>query len=610
MNMHPNNAQAGRLTLRFACALLIIFAARPASSQLRPTLYTVSLAEPAAHLIHVRIQLAPGADERDLQLPVWDSLYQVRDFSQYVNRVRAEGSGKQTLPVHQTETSRWRLSGAANGAVIDYEVFANAPGPYNAELNSNHAFFNLAQILMYALDARSSPIELRFTDVPDGWRMATALEISSGVLVAPSYDRMVDSPVEIGNFKESDFDQAGVHYRIVVDANPVDYDMGKVVSTVRPIVATETAWMNDHSFKSFLFIYHFPEGPGGGGMEHSFSTAIEVSAQSLRDDPLALSGVTAHEFFHLWNVKRIRPQSLEPRHFTRENFTPSLWFSEGFTNTVGEYTLLYSGLVSEPQFLSRLAAAIGEYERRAAHLTQSAEEASTDAWLEKYNYYLSPQRSISYYNKGQLLGVLLDLKMREDSQGKAALRDLFQWMDQNYAQKGQFFPDTDGVREAAETVSRTDFKEFFHDYVTGTSQIPWNEFFSTVGLQLERKQIGVADFGFVLAANFGRPPLVVSVKPGSPAEKAGLSSGDSVVQINGHPTSHNFEAQLLQIHPDDILHLQIRNASGKRDLQWRVGTSEQLHFELNDMDSITPQQKARRQAWLKGQSEALGDKRP
>ena len=609
MSALRNKTEFGRIPSFLACALLAFLVARPAFSEVRPTVYTVSLADPAAHLVHVRIQLPPGADERDLQLPVWDSLYQIRDFSQYVNWIRAEDSEKRALGVHQTETSRWHLPGAANGAAVDYEIFANTSGPYNAELNSDHAFFNLAQILMYPVDARSSPIELRFTDVPDGWRIATALEISSGALLAPNYDRMVDSPVEVSNFKESDFDQDGVRYRIIVDAKPADYDMDKVVSTVRPIVATETAWMDDHSFQAFLFICHFPEGPGGGGMEHSYSTAIEVPAQTLRDDPLALSDVTAHEFFHLWNVKRIRPQSLEPRDFTRENFTPSLWFSEGFTNTASEYTLLYSGMVSEPQFLSRLAAAVGEYERRPAHLTQSAEEASTNAWLEKYNYYLSPQRSISYYNKGQLLGVLLDLKMREASQGKASLRDLFQWMDRNYAQKGRFFADTDGVREAAEAVAHADFKEFFRNYVAGTQQIPWNDFFPTVGLQLERKQVGVADFGFVLANNFGRPPFVVSVKSHSPAEDAGLSPGDSVVQINGHTASRDFQAQLSQIHPGDILHLQIKNASGKRDLRWKVGANEQVHFELNDMDSITPQQKARRQAWLKGESQ-VGEQRP
>ncbi len=607
MNASWNKTRATCILRVFlVCA---VFTTR-AAGQNPPTKYTVSIAAPAAHLVHVKIELPPGADERDLQLPVWDSLYQVRDFSQYVNGVRARTSYGQHAPVRQLEKSLWRVTGAAKGAEVEYEILANLPGPYGAELNESHAFFNLAQILMYPVEARSRPIELRFSDVPEQWRIATALEISSGVVLAPNYDRLVDSPVEIGEFKESDFDQGGAHYRVVVDAQSTDYDMEKVLSTVRPIVASETAWMNDHQFQTFLFIYHFPRRPGGGGMEHAFSTAIEVNAQTLQDDPLSLADVTAHEFFHLWNVKRIRPQSLEPRDFTQENYTPSLWFCEGFTNTVGEYSLLGAGLIREPQFLSHFAAAIGEYERRPAHLIQSAEEASVNAWLEKYAYYRTPERSISYYNKGELVGVLLDLSVRESSHGTASLREVFQWMNANDARKGRFFADSEGVREAVEAVAHSDFRDFFRDYVAGTKPIPWDDFFATVGLHLERKQIEVADLGFVVVRNFDMPPIVVSVKPGSAAEKAGLTPGDSVVEIDGHAPPRDIDARLARFRPGDMLRLQIKNALGKRDLQWKVGAIYELHFELNDMDNITPQQKARRAAWLKGESETAGAGRP
>src|SRR5262249_49938775 len=156
-------------------------------------------------------------------------------------------------------------------------IVANLSGPYGAELNSQHAFFNLAQILMYPIDTRGAPFHLRFTNVPENWHVATALENSANEFMAPNYDRLVDSPVEISDFRESDFDESGAHYRVVVDAQPSDYEMKKIVSTVRPVVASETAWMNDHPFQTFLFIYHFPRGPGGGGMEHAYSTAIEVN---------------------------------------------------------------------------------------------------------------------------------------------------------------------------------------------------------------------------------------------------------------------------------------------------------------------------------------------
>ena len=207
-----------------ACAVV----AFPAFAQSPDTVYSVSLGQGASHLVRVKLDLPPGSSERDLQMPVWDALYQVRDFPQYVKWVRATDTSGHTLDVRKIEKSLWRVSGTANGAEVEYEIFANVAGPYGAELNYQHAFFNLAQILIYPVDARKAPIHLRFSDVPPTWHIATALENSGQEFRAPNYDRLVDSPVEIGEFKEADFDEAGAHYRIVVDAQPADYDMKKV----------------------------------------------------------------------------------------------------------------------------------------------------------------------------------------------------------------------------------------------------------------------------------------------------------------------------------------------------------------------------------------------
>jgi predicted metalloprotease with PDZ domain len=550
--------------------------------------------------MQVKIDLPPGPPERDIQLPVWNAVYQVRDFARNVNWVRTKNESGQSLPLHKVDKSRWHVSNAGNGVHVEYEIFANETGPYGAELNSHHAFFNPAEILMYAVDARSTPLQVRFTDMPRDWKVATALEAASGgEFLATDYDQLVDSPIEISNFKESDFDEGGARYRVVIDSESADRDMEKVVSIVRRAVKSETQWMNDRPFQTFLFLYHFPNNPGGG-MEHSYSTAIEVSSQLLAEDPVALPSVTAHEFFHLWNVKRIRPQSITPYDYTKENYTTALWFSEGVTNTVGDYTLLYAGFLDEQGYLARLVAKIAEYELRPARLTQSAEESSLDAWLEKYDDYRLPQRSISYYNKGELLGVLLDLNILEASQGTASLRDVFHWMNTNYAQKGRPFADSDGVREAVEAVSHADFKTFFQKYVAGTEEIPWDDFFRTVGLHLERRTVAVADTGFWAVRNFDRPPNVVSVVRGSEAEKAGLAAGDSIIEINGHPAGRDFDDRVAKLHPGDTLRLQVHNASGKRDLEWKVGRRDELHFELKDVDNMTLQQKTRRVLWLKG----------
>jgi predicted metalloprotease with PDZ domain len=458
--------------------------------------YTVSFPSPEQHLVHVQVNVPAGGHRRELQLPVWNSLYQVRDFSQYVNWVRATDRDGKPLVVHEVDKSQWQIEDAERGALIDYEIYADSPRPFGAQLNSHHAFLNLAQILMYPVDARSGPMKVHFQAV-NQWQIATPLKGDGDSFVARNYDELVDSPVEIGNFQESDFEEAGGHFRVIIDADPSDFDMQQIVAALHKITAAATSWMNDRPFETYTFFYHFPHGPAGGGMEHAYSTAIELGAEQVKPNLDALTGVTAHEFFHLWNVKRIRPQTLEPVDYTKENYTRALWFSEGVTSTVEEIIRLRAGQIDEKTYLAHLGSEITELERRPAHLTQSAEESSLDAWLEGFSYYRRPERSISYYNKGELLGSMLDLALRDTTHGQASLRELLQWMNQNYAKKGRFFDDSNGVREAAEAVSHADFGSFFTKYVAGKEEIPWNDFLRSVGLRVETGSSAVADAGFV-----------------------------------------------------------------------------------------------------------------
>lgn len=591
----------------FVALAAVLAAAQAPNPAQAPVYYTISLANPGLHLVHVKIELAPGPAQRELQLPVWNALYQVRDFSQYVNWLRAKNPSGQALAVRKVDKSRWSIGGTQSGAQIEYEILADNAGPYGAELNNQHAFFNFAQVLMYPVDQRSSPIEVTFTDVPAGWRVATSLSTTAlGEYTAATYDRLVDSPLELSDFKESAFDEAGAHYRIVVHADSADYDMQKITSTVQRIVAASTSWMNDHP-QNFLFLYHVPKEHGGGGMEHAYSTAISVNATTLSENILSLAGVTAHEFFHLWNVKRIRPQSVEPIDYTKENYTTALWFSEGFTSTAENYILLRAGLLDEKQYLERLAGQIAELQSRPARFSQSAEEASLDAWLEKYSDYRAPQRSISYYNKGQLLGVMLDLGLREATHNGVSLRELFKWMNQNYAEKGQFFPDSDGVRQAAESVSRAEFTSFFQKYVAGTEEIPWDDFFSGVGLRLVGKPVAVADVSFSAAQDSHKALLVTWVAPGGKAEDAGLAVGDIILELNGRAAGADFDDQVQQLHPGNMLRLKVRNSRREREIQWKLESREEVVYELRDVDNVSPEQKARRASWLRGEAQPSGD---
>jgi len=405
-------------------------------------------------------------------------------------------------------------------------------------------------------------------------------------------------------FKESDFDEAGGHFRVIVDAEAGDYDVKRIDDMLHKVVAAATSWMNDRPFESYMFVYHFPHGSGGGGMEHSYSTAISLNADVLAKSPDSLASVTAHEFFHLWNVKRIRPQTLEPVDYTKENYTRALWFSEGCTSTAADIIQLRSGLLEERRFEQQIAADIGELERRPAHLTQSTEESSLDAWLEGHPPYQRADRSISYYNKGELLGIVLDLAVREASHGQASLREVFQWMNQNYAKQGKFFPDSEGVREAAEAVSHSDLRWFFEKYVAGTEEIPWNDFFHSVGLRLIQGTNKVADAGFDASRNFDGSVVVAAVTASSGAERAGLRVGDAILEINGKRTEQESSQNLARLNTGDLITLKIRARRGAElEVRWKVGARDEVFSELKDLDNITAEQQARRAAWLKGEAE-------
>ncbi|MGA9509287.1 MAG: PDZ domain-containing protein [Candidatus Sulfotelmatobacter sp.] len=582
--------------------LLVCLASIPASAI---TNYTVSLVNPDQHLVEVQIILPEGSAQRDLQLPVWNALYQIRDFAQYVNWVRAKDRSGRPLPVQELNDSRWQITGAQGGAVIEYQIYVDSFGPFGAQLNPHHAFFNLAQLLMYPVDARNQPMAVHFNQLPAAWHIATPLiSAPDGSFTSVDYDRLVDSPVEIGTFQENDFDEGGAHYRVVIDAESGDYDPAKITVMLHKIVAAATSWMNDRPFDTYMFLYHFPRGPAGGGMEHSYSTAIDVRADALSRSPEMLSSVTAHEFFHLWNVKRIRPQTLEPVDYTKENYTRALWFSEGCTSTAADFIQLRSGLLDEHHFEQQVAAGIGELERRPAHLTQSAEESSLDAWLEGNPYYRRPERSISYYNKGELLGIILDLAVREASHGQDSLREVFQWMNDNYARKGRFFPDSDGVRQAAEAVTHADLGWFFTKYVQGTEEIPWNDFFRTVGLSVVIEKNTAADPGFLASRNFDGPMTVSSVTAGSEADRAGLRVGDTILEINGKSPGLDSSDDMAALAPDDPITLKVRGRRGaERELKWKAGRRDELTYDLRDAEHITAEQRARRAAWLKGEAQ-------
>ena len=569
--------------------------------------YEISLKDAATHYADVKVTFQGGNDAQ-IQMPVWNATYMVRDFAVHIGQVQASVSGT-PVPVTAKNKDTWQLSSAGHSfrgpVTFQYRILLNDPGPFGADLSSEHAFFNFAQVLAYPIgqEHEKRPTSVRITDAPPDWKIATAPAHTGGPaengtksifsIHTSSYDELVDSPTELGKFEELDFNEGGKHYRVAVHGKPGDYDIARMAADCQKIVRAETEFMHEAPFDEYTFLYHVDPN-GGGGMEHKYSTAIGLQPLKSEQAWRAFDGVTAHEFFHLWNVKRIRPQTLEPVDYTKEQYTRDLWFSEGFTNTVGEYALLKAGLEDAAAFEKHLSQTIESFRSRPAHLWQSPEESSLDTWYDKYPFYGSPERSVSYYTSGELIGYVLDLMVREKTAGKKSLRDVFLWMNASYPHQGKFFPETRGELGAAEAVSGADFKSFFAANVGSASDLPLEEVLGTAGLKLQRTNVTLGDPGFSVT----RGAAVIAKVEGEGARSAGLREGDEIVEFQDQPPGRGMQRRLSQVAPSSTIHMKVRRGGAESLVTIPVGTRQAEEWQVSEVPNATPEQVARRKAWI------------
>ena len=582
-----------------ACAL---FFALPAGATIG---YTVSIAHPERHIFGVTMRIPNVRGRVTVQMPAWNALYQIRDFSSHMMQITAKDEEGHSLPLRQLDKETWTVSGSGS-VTVSYPVLWDEPGPFASQLNTDHAFLNFAMVLLYVPERRAEDTQVQFEDVPEGWRVAVELDAMgaaggghSAAYVAPTYDALVDAPVEIGRFDEFDMQAAGRPIRIVVHGD--SGDRSRLMESLRRIVESESTLMGGAPFREYLFLFHVGGNFGGGGMEHMNCTAIAADA------PAQLPSYSAHEFFHAWNVKRIRPQSLEPVDYTREMWTRSLWFAEGVTNTYGAYTLLRTGLWSSQQFYINLADEIRELQSRPAHRWQSVEQSSLDAWYEKYPIYTRPEESISYYNKGQIVGVLLDILIRDRTDNRASLDDVLRTLNDEYAKKGRFYNESDGLRAVMEEVIRkkapeadADLSDFFRRYISGTDEIPYADFLARAGWSIRDTSQHRAAFGFSVNRDSGTPPAVGVVDPDSGASDAGLKEGDVLLSLNGEAFPRAPERWLRDHQPDESVAVKVERGREERDFSFPLGRQTEAAYQIAEIPTPTDKQRRIRDGILRG----------
>jgi predicted metalloprotease with PDZ domain len=593
-----------------ACVLFLavtaLLLASPAHATIR---YRVSLAHSEDHLFQVEMDIPGTSAPTVVAMPAWNALYQVRDFAVRIRDFKAfapaaAGEPGRELPVRPMDKQTWQLDSSHGPPepekppmqIVRYSIFWDDPGPFNSQLNTHHAFINLAEILMYLPDRRHEDAEISFDNVPPNWQLGAALPAGPdpNSFKADGYDALVDAPVEIGDFKNFTFENDGAHFRVVVDGT--EWNKGRFEDFLRRITRYELTLMGGPPFKEYTFFFHIGNYPdvGGGGMEHANSTAI--AANSIE----SAAAVAAHEFFHAWNVKRIRPQSLEPVDYTKEQYTRALWFAEGVTSTYGAYALERANLWTKDQFYDDLAMQISELQSRPAHKWQSVEESSLDAWLEKYDSYNSPDRSISYYNKGQIDGVLLDLAIRDATDNRKSLDDVLRAMNTEYAKAGRFYDDSAGIRKVVDEVSGKSFEDFFRHFVSGTDEIPYDDFLSAAGWELKTETTTTADLGFWPGADSTRGISVSDLEPGSAAEAAGLRNGDLLITPRDKAKPRDFSEYLRTRSAGDPLNLQVRRGSQELEISFLVGSREDRRYSISEIPHPSEKQRRIREGILRG----------
>ena len=572
--------------------------------------YELSLAQPSQHLFHVTINVPEVHGDLLLQMPAWNALYEIRDFSSRVERVQAS-SGSQSLAVEKLDKLTWRIHG--DGAiVVRYAIYWDSAGPFASQLNEEHAFINPAMVFMYLPDRRREAISLKLREVPTGWQSASSLTavserdnlIDVSTIVAPDYDTFADGPIEVGTF--TFFQISGIDPPIDVAIHGDGWKQADVENTLRRLCKYEIDLMGGAPFDHYLFIFHTGKGAAaaGGGMEHANSTAINVNSEAQ------LASLSAHEFFHLWNVKRIRPASLEPIDYTREQYSRALWFAEGVTSTYGRYAQVRSGIWSKHDFYTDLAQQISELESRPANRWQSAEQSSLDTWLDKYDYYHGPEFSVSYYTKGQVLGVLLDILIRDRTGNAHSLDDVMRKMNQDFARQGKLYRDSLDVRLTAEKIAGGSFEDFFRQYVANAESLPYESVLAKAGLLLQKQQLVRAALGFTVERDASGKPVVRSVVPGSNAERASLLVGDELMNFNGENVPRRVESWVRNRKPGDNLKLHILRNEQPVEIAFALGETSATIFTIEEDPQPSPKARAIRDGLLHGKPAAAATSFP
>lgn len=530
-------------------------------STMRLTRFTVAMPRPETHLYEITMEVdTKGATSLDLVLPVWTpGSYLIREFARHVRDVAARDERGRQLAIEKTAKSTWHITFKEKflgPLVIRYKVYAHELTVRTSHLDASHGYGNGANLFFYVEGRKDEPQELRFV-LPRGWKVAIALPLRGGVFRATGYDELVDAPFECGTHRTFAFRVRGVPHTLAIWGRGNE-DAARLVRDLKKLVREAAALFGGLPYERYLFLVHLAAG-ARGGLEHRASQSVALDPWAFRPERSHREALLlfAHELFHAWNVKRIRPEAFGPFDYAREVHTKDLWALEGFTSYYEVLLCARAGLLSEAQAFEQWAKQWQGHLETPGRTVQSAEMASFDTWI---RFYRPDENSVnvseSYYRRGALLGLALDLTLRRATGGRRGLDEVLLWLFRAYAAKGRGYP-PGAFEEAAARVAgaRGAVRGFFGRHVRGTATPNLARLLGVAGLRLREvpeAEEGVTDaapprrrgaFGWKTKAENGRL-VVAEVLAGGPAARGGVNPGDVLVAIDAFRASEELLARL------------------------------------------------------------------
>ncbi len=521
--------------------------------------------KPNTHRFQIRIEWRGDTPKHMMwRLPVWTpGSYLIREFSRHIEWIQAS-SGTELLPIHKIDKATFEVQCPENTSLLTltYEVFAYDLSVRTSYLDTSRGYFNGANVFLYPDTDIAAAIELEV--IPDtGWDVATALprlDKPGYCFIASDYDTLVDSPVEAGHFQRYIFEACDVRHELIFTGFE-DVDLSALVHDIPRIVeAAQSIFQSPLPYTRYVFLVH-GQVQSGGGLEHRNSASIMFDPFMLHDPEKysRILGLFAHEYFHLWNVKRLRPTYLGPFDYQHEVYTPLLWVLEGWTDYYAWILLARSGVVESGRVLDYFAEAFRQLDLIPARHQQSLTQSSFDTWIKLYRPDgNTPNNTISYYHKGALVALALDLSLRRATGGRESLDSVLRVLWTSYGDQG--YPDT-AVDSALVQIGGPFMRQLLDQWVYGTEDIP-DDVFDTVGLKLLREFKNLSQkvpyTGIVAEQSAAHSVVIKHVLKGSPAESAGLAPGDEWIALNNYRIPFDaIEARLSACSADEPITITI-----------------------------------------------------